>query len=171
MKTLKRFISVFSLVMCCFAAGYSQTTLTALDGTRVNVEGQRGKVVVLAIGASWIRLSGKQADYVNAVASKYKGRDVVVYFVATDSTSSGSKNFASDDALKSFVSTNKLAVPLLRDSDGSVTFQKYKVDQVPSFVVLDKNGAPAGPPLGGIDMDTKGDQTLRISKVIDRLLV
>jgi hypothetical protein len=117
-----------------------------------------------------VKLSGKQADYVNAVASKYKGRDVVVYFVATDSTNSGSKNFASDDALKSFATTNKLSVPLLRDSDGATTFQKYKVDQVPSFVILDKTGAPAGLPLGGIDMDTKGDQTVRISKVIDKLL-
>ena len=171
MKTLKRYISLFSLVILSVAAGYAQTTLTALDGTRVNVEAQKGKVVVLAIGASWLPLSGKQADYVNAVAKKYQGRDVVVYFVATDSTNPKSKNFASDDAIKSFASTNKLAVPVLRDSDGATTFPKYKVDQVPSFVILDKNGVEAGPPLGGIDMDTKGDQTLRIFKVIDRLLV
>src|SRR5436190_16911166 len=110
MKTLKRIISFFSLVIFFAAAGHAQTTLTALDSSRVNVEAQKGKVVVLAIGASWLPLSGKQADYVNAVAKKYQGRDVVVYFVATDSTNSRSKNFASDDAIKSFVNTNKLGV-------------------------------------------------------------
>jgi len=170
MKTLKRYISLFSLVMVCVAAGYAQTTLTALDGSRVDVQAQKGKVVVLAIGASWLPLSGKQADYVNAVAKKYQGRDVVVYFVATDSTNSKSKNFASDDAIRSFVNTNKLAVTVLRDSDGATTFPKFKVDQVPSFVILDKAGTPSGLPVGGIDMDSKGDQTLRISKVIDKLL-
>jgi hypothetical protein len=105
------------------------------------------------------------------LSSRYKGRDVVVYFVATDSTNARSKNFASDDAIKSFALTNKLSVPVLRDSDGSVTFERFKVDQMPSFVVLDKTGAPAGPAIGGIDTDAKGDQTIRISKVIDRLLV
>src|SRR5689334_13370490 len=120
MNTIKRALSIFSLVVVCAAAAYSQTALTALDGSHVDVEAQKGKVVVLAVGASWLPLSGKQADYVNAIASKYKGRDVVVYFVATDSTNSRSKNFASDETLKSFVSTSKLAVPVLRDSDGTL---------------------------------------------------
>ena len=125
-------------------------------------------VVVLAVGASWLPLSAKQADYTNALAKKYAGKNVVFYFIATDSTNSRSKNFASDDSLRKFAFDNKLTVPVLRDADGVATLKKYSIDQVPSFVILDKAGVRSGEPFGGID--PKYDITIPISKVIDRLL-
>jgi hypothetical protein len=57
---------------------------------------------------------------------------------------------------------------MLRDPDGAVTLKKYSIDQIPSFVILDKNGDQAGEPFGGID--PKYDITVPISKAIDRLL-
>lgn len=146
----------------------AQTSLTSTTGAKVDIEGQKGKVVVLAIGASWLPLSGKQAEYTNALAKKYAGKNVVIYFVATDSTSAKSKNFASNDDLTAFATKNKLTVPILRDSDGAATLKKFEVDQVPSFVVLDKNGKISGSPFGGID--PKFDVTVPISKEIDKLL-
>ena len=171
MKTIKSFLAAFSLLMVFAVVGMSQTMLTGLDGGRVDVQGQRGKVVVLAIGASWLPLSGKQVEYTNAIASKYRGRDVVVYFVATDSTSARSRNFASDDAIKSFAATNKLTVPVLRDSEGTATKKTFGYDQMPSFIVIDRSGVAAGPAFGGIDTDPRAaDPTIRITKAIDKLL-
>jgi len=170
MKTLKGFISVLSLMLAVTFAVSAQVNLTSLDGTRVNVEGQTGKVVVLAIGASWLPLSGKQAEYTNAIAKKYAGKNVVVYFVATDSANPKSKNYASPDSMRRFVSTNKLNVPFLHDADGAITLKKFKIDQVPSFIILDKGGAVAGEQFGGITTDAKYDVTAPIAKVIDRLL-
>ncbi len=151
-------------------AAFSQTVLTSLDGSRVDVEGQKGKVVVLAVGAAWLPLSSKQAEFTNALAKKYAGKNVVIYFIATDSASAKSKNFADNEMLRKFALTNKLNVPLLRDSDGAATLKKFKIDQVPSFVILDKNGSVAGEQFGGITTDAKYDVTVPIAKVIDRLL-
>ena len=170
MNTLKGFITIFALTLTFAIAAFSQTPLTSLDGARIDVEGQKGKVVVLAIGASWLPLSSKQAEYTNAIAKKYAGKNVVVYFVATDSANPRSKNYASAEVLRTFAMTNKLTVPMLLDPDGGSTLKKFKIDQVPSFLILDKNGNVAGEQFGGISTDAKYDVTIPIGKVIDRLL-
>ena len=159
------FVFAFSI-----AASAQAVTLTSLDGEKVNVQGQKGKVVVLAIGASWLPLSNQQAVSINKLAKKYAGRDVVFYFVATDSTSVKSKNYADDDAIRKFAATNKLNVPILRDSDGAITLKKYGIDQLPSFVILGKDGKPATESYVGIDTDRKIDITTSISREIDEIL-
>jgi len=168
MKNIKFFAAVLIVTGALALVGTAQTSLVGLDGSRVDVQGQRGKVVVLAVGASWLPLSGKQAEYTNALAKKYAGRDVAVYFVTTDSTNAKSKNFASDDAVKKFATANKLNVTVLRDGDGVATLKKFNIDQIPSFIILDKNGNMVGQPLGGID--PKYDITVPISKTVDGIL-
>jgi thiol-disulfide isomerase/thioredoxin len=168
MKTIKSFIAILTITFVLMIVASAQVNLTSLDGTRVNVEGQTGKVVVLAIGASWLPLSDKQAEFTNALAKKYAGKNVVVFFVATDSANPRSKNYASNGAIQDFASENKLNVAVLRDADGTATLKKFDVDQVPSFVILDKNGQQVGEPFGGID--PKYDVTIRIAKAIDKLL-
>jgi len=168
MKTLRGFItiSVISLALAISALG--QTVLTKLDGTRVDVESQNGKIVVLAIGASWLPLSDKQAEFSNALAKRYAGKSVVFYFVVTDSTNPRSKNYASNETVAKFAADRKLTMTVLRDSDGLLTTKNFKIEQVPSFVILDKNGDATTEPFGGID--PKSDLTGPISKTIDRLL-
>jgi peroxiredoxin len=156
-------------VMAAFAlSAAAQTSLVGLDGSHVDVQGQRGKVVILAVGASWLPLSGKQAEYTNTLVKRYAGRDVVVYFVSTDSTVPKSKNFASNEDIKKFATANKLTATVLRDSDGTATLKKFDIDQIPSFVVLDKNGNIVGQPFGGIDPNY--DITISISKAVDKIL-
>ena len=168
MRTIKSLIAVFGLVVASAVMAVAQTSLASLDGSRVDVQGQRGKVVVLALGASWLPLSGKQAEYTNILAKRYTGKNVVVYFVTTDSTTAKSKNYATKADIEKFVVGSRLAVPVLWDSDGSVTLKKFNVDQLPSFVILDKQGNVSGSAFGGID--PKFDITIPISKAVDKLL-
>jgi thiol-disulfide isomerase/thioredoxin len=170
MRTLNGFIAVLVLAVASAYTASAQVNLVSLDGTRVDVEGQAGKVVVLAIGASWLPLSSKQAEFTNSLAKKYARKDVVVYFIATDSSNPRSKNYASTEMLRRFSFTNKLNVPVLHDPDGVLTLKRFKVDQVPTFVILDKNGNVASEQFGGITTDATYDVTVPISKVIDRLL-
>lgn len=168
MRTIKSYLAVFVLVVGLAVATSAQTSLIKLDGGQIDVQGHRGKVVILAMGATWLPLSGKQAEYTNMLAKRYTGQDVVVYFVATDSTVAKSKNFATNADIEKFVAGSRLTVPLLRDSDGAVTLKKFNVDQLPSFVILDKEGNVSGSAFGGID--PKFDITIPISKAVDRLL-
>lgn len=168
MKTLKGVFTILMFTVAAALAVSAQTNLTSLEGSRVNVEGQTGKVVVLAIGASWLPLSNKQAEYTNTLAKSYAGKDVVFYFIATDSAKAGSKNFATNEAIQKFATQNRLTATVLRDADGAATLKKFNVEQVPSFVILDKSGRQSGDPFGGID--PKFDITIPISKAINRLL-
>jgi thiol-disulfide isomerase/thioredoxin len=168
MKTIKFLAAIFIVTAAFALAGAAQIPLAGLDGSRIDVQGQRGKVVILALGASWLPLSAKQAEYTNTLAKKYAGRDVVVYFVSTDSLTAKSKNFASNDDVKKFATTNKLTVTVLRDGDGVATLRKFNVDQIPSFVILDKNGNMVGDAFGGID--PKYDVTVPISRAVDKIL-
>ena len=168
MRSIKSFIAVFGLMLLSSAALSAQTSISALNGGQVDVQGQRGKVVILALGARWLPLSNKQAEYTNMLAKRYSGKDVAVYFVATDSTDTKSKNFATNADIEKFVAGSKLSVPVLRDSDGTATLKKFSVDQLPSFVILDKQGNISGTAFGGID--PKFDVTVPISKAVDKLL-
>lgn len=168
MKTIKAFLAGLSILFALSAGATAQTSLTALDGTKIDVQGQRNKVVILAVGASWLPLSVKQADFANQLAKRYAGKDVVVYYVVTDSTAAKSRNFASNDDIKKFVGASKLNVTVLRDSDGALVLKKFNIDQLPSFVILDKNGNMVGDPFGGID--PKYDISIPIGREVDKLL-
>ena len=169
MKHIKSIFAVFALVIAfAFAASAQNITFTSLDGAKVDLSSQKGKVVVLGIGASWLPLSKDQAVAINKLAKKYAGKDVAFYFIATDSTQAKSKNYASDEEIRKFGQTNKLTITILRDSDGAVVVKQYKIDQMPAFVILDKEGKLSGAPFGGIDPDT--DLSAVLSKKIDGIL-
>jgi len=169
MKNIKTLLAIFGLVFAfSFAARAQGVSLTSMDGGRVDVQNQKGKVVVLAIGASWLPLSNQQAVFTNKLAKKYAGKDVLIFFVMTDSASTKSKNYASNQQLNDFATRNKLNVLILRDSDGAQTMKKFGVDQLPSFVILGKDGKPATEAFGGIDPKT--DISISIAQQIDKIL-
>ena len=167
MKNIKLLFAVLGLILAVSLPAPAQT-LISLDGEKINVAGQTGKIVVLAIGASWLPLSKDQAGFTNKIAKKFAGREVVVYFVATDSTSEKSKNYATNAELDAFAKQTKLTVPILRDSDGAATLKKYAIDQIPSFVILGKDGKPATEAFGGLD--PKSDISIPIAQAIEKLL-
>jgi thiol-disulfide isomerase/thioredoxin len=167
MKNLKSLLVLLFAVALLAVSASAQNSLQQLGGGSVDVQAQRGKVVVLAFGAKWLPLSAKQVDFTNLLAKKYAGKNVAIYYVCTDSLNEKSKNHATNEMLSTFASDNKLSVPVLRDPDG-VLMKKLRVDQLPSFVVIDKTGAVSGDAFGGID--PKFDITVPISKRIDSLL-
>lgn len=156
------------MAVFAFGASAQSVVFSSLDGDKIDLNAQKGKVVVLAIGAQWLPLSNAQAGFVNKLAKKYAGRDVVFFFISADSTSERSKNYASDEEIRRFASENKLSVTILRDSDGATSLKKFNIDQLPSFVILDKTGKLATDPFSGIDPNT--DISIPISREIDKLL-
>jgi len=166
MRRLTLYIGIFGLMAAFGATAFGQASLRSVDGRNVDVTAQKGKVVVLVVGASWLPLSEKQAAITNTLVKKYAAKPVVFYFVATDAATA--KNAVSDAELKQFAAKNKITVPILRDPDGAVVMSKLKVEQVPSFVILDKNGSVSGEPFGGLD--PKSDAAIPLSKMIDKLL-
>lgn len=147
--------------------GPVQFSLRSIDGQTVTSESLKGEAVVLAFGASWLPLSRKQMQGVRKLANDYADRGVAVFWVSTDSESSKSKNFASDDQLRTFAKKYALNVTVLRDPDGEVSKQ-FGIDQLPAIVVLNKQGLPEGPPIGGLDPE--GNLADQLAPTLDKVL-
>jgi len=142
-------------------------SLRSIDGQTVTSESLHGEVVVLAFGASWLPLSKAQLQGVRKLADEYSNRGVVVYWVSTESDDPKSKNFASDDQLRSFSQKYGLKVTVLRDLNGVVS-KKFGVDQLPSIVILDKQGNLSEGPIGGLDPN--GNLAAQLASRLDKLL-
>jgi len=160
------------LLAGCLALG-AQTrgpvefSLRSIDGQTITSDSLRGEVVVMAFGASWLPLSKTQLQGVRKLADEYSDRGVVVYWVSTESEDSKSKNYASDDQLRGFSQKYGLKVTVLRDPDGVVS-KRMGVDQLPSIIILDKQGNIVGAPIGGLDPN--GNLTTQLASRLDRIL-
>lgn len=141
-------------------------SLRTIDNQTITSDSLRGEVVVLAFGASWLPLSKMQLQGVRKLADEYSDRGVVVYWVSTESEDPKSKNFASDDQLRAFAQKYGLKVTVLRDPDGA-TSKKFGVDQLPSFVLIDKRGS-ASEPIGGLDPN--GNLASQLAERLDKVL-
>ncbi len=146
--------------------GPIQFSLRSIDGQTITSDSLRGEVVVLAFGASWLPLSKTQLQGVRKLADEYSDRGVVVYWVSTESEDAKSKNFASDDQLRAFAQKYGLKVTVLRDPDGVVS-KKFGIDQLPSIVIIGKEGN-ASEPIGGLDPNGNlaGQLASRLDKVL-----
>ena len=142
-------------------------SLRSVNGNTVTADSLRGEVVVLAFGASWLPLSKTQLEGVRKLADEYSDRGVAVFWVSTESEEPKSKNYASDVQLKAFAQKYGLKVTVLRDPDGQVS-KKFGVDQLPSIIILDKNGNVAGGPIGGLD--PSGNLAGQLAKHLDKVL-
>jgi len=142
-------------------------SLRSIDGQTVTSGSLRGEVVVLAFGASWLPLSKAQLQGVRKLADEYSNRGVVVYWVSTESADAKSKNFASDEQLRAFANKYGLKVTVLRDPDGAVS-KKFGVDQLPSIVIIDKQGNMSEGPIGGLDPN--GNLAAQLASRLDKLL-
>lgn len=141
-------------------------SLRSVDSQTITSESLRGEVVVLAFGASWLPLSKAQLQGIRKLADEYSGRGVVVYWVSTESEDPKSKNFASDVQLKAFALKYGLKVTVLRDPDGAIS-KKLGIDQLPSIIILDKQGNPSAP-IGGLDPN--GNLANQLASRLDKVL-
>jgi peroxiredoxin len=171
----KPYIAAFLLVLLGSSLAWGQKSdggpiafsMKSIDGQTVTSESLRGEVVVLAFGASWLPLSRTQLQGIRKLADEYSDRGVVVYFVSTESEDSKSKNFASDEQLRAFAQKYGLKVTVLRDPDGAVS-KKLGIDQLPSIVILDKQGSVVGEPIRGID--PQGNLAGQLASRLDKIL-
>ena len=159
------------MLSCSFVFGQNgpatvDFSLRTTDGQTITSDSLRGEVVVLAFGASWLPLSKAQLQGVRKLADEYSDRGVVVYWVSTESEDPKSKNYASDDNLRAFAQKYGLKVTVLRDPDGA-TSKKFGVDQLPSFVIIDKHGV-ASEAIGGLDPN--GNLANQLAERLDKVL-
>jgi len=172
----KPVIAALLLALTCVApmsfgqkasSGPVDFSLRSINGQTVTAQSLRGKVVVLAFGASWLPLSRTQLQGVKKLADRYGDRGVAVYWISTESDNSKAKNYASDEQLRAFAKKYGTDIAVLRDPD-MLAAKKLGAVELPSVVILDKQGNLSGDPIKGLDPD--GNQMAQLASQLDKIL-
>jgi len=170
MESLTRKLLMTALFLGIGVATASAQTAVygTLDGKRHETSTDKGKVAVLAVGASWLPLSETQAEVLGKLMNSLKGKDVVFYFIATDTVDDDEDTDATDEQLAAFAKKNKISATVLRDPRGAATVKAFKVDQLPAFIVVDKTGTMSGRPITGIQPNR--DISPQLTRQIEAIL-
>lgn len=144
MKSTKIWICLLVALVLSAATALAQASLTlqSLDGRTVDLSEGRGRVVVLAFGATWTPLAAKELPAFQQLADRYAGRDATFYWVSVNSAKQGARHYASDADLRAFAARAGLKVTVLRDPDQAV-YRALGSTGLPAVVVLDKTGQVA----------------------------
>lgn len=112
--------------------------LTDIDGNTVQLSDLKGKVVCIDFWATWCRPCIKSMTYSQRMINQYKGKDVVFLYVSMDENTS---------TWETYVKGQGLQGKHLNASSGkgylSNIAKLYKVKQLPTYVIIDKDGKVA----------------------------
>ncbi len=142
-------------------------TLRTVDGGNFNLTDNRGKVIVLAFGATWVPLSSKELPALQKLADRYAGRKVDFHWVSINSLKAGARTSATDTELKAFATKSGLKLSVLRDPD-QAAYRALGVDALPTLVIIDRDGKVAHKHVG-FDPD-QADGYGEVSQMLDKLL-
>lgn len=158
---LKTFIAAIAIISCVAATHAQDFSFTTPTGETVPVSGMRGKVVVLLFSGVQDPQRREGLKALASLADRFQGKDVKICWVSVNPTSE-----MSNDQLKA---TAGGSVVVLRDAN-QAAFKRYsgKVAQLPTIVVLDRQGNPFGQPRGGFNPNS--DFINELASTIDNLL-
>ena len=163
---------ILSLLTLTLASGAAlaqspSAAFRTVDGHDVKLADQKGKVVVMSFGGTWVPLASKELPALQKIADRYSTRGVQVYWVSINSAKTGARNYASDADLQAFAQKHNLKVTALRDPD-QVAYKAFGLDAVPTVVIIDQQGDLAHKHVGfGADQNEAYSDLVR---VIERLL-
>ncbi len=108
-------------------------TLADLQGKEQKLSAMKGNVVVLDFWATWCPPCRESMPHLNAIYNDLKDKGVNVFAV----------NLQEDkDKVEAYLKAQKLGMPVLLDSKGTVG-QLYKAEAIPQTVVVGKDGRVA----------------------------
>lgn len=104
----------------------------SIDGDSVSLAGQRGKVVLLNVWATWCHPCRAEIPELRALHAKYQARGLELVGVSVDAE-------GSDESLRAFMREFQMTYPIWRDPDERVSAQ-FLVLGVPATFLIDRGG-------------------------------
>lgn len=150
-------------ILTMTASAQQDFTLTTLDGQSVSLAAQRGKVVVLLFSGAQDPQCHDAVQALSSLAERYQGKPVSIYLVSVNSPGE-----ASNAQLKQACGPVG-SVIIARDAN-QAAFKQYsgKRPQLPTVVVLNRQGQVQGQPRGGFNPNS--DFVNDLAAIIDSQL-
>lgn len=130
-------LTFFALITNAAIAQAPNVSLIGTDGSTFSLASNKGKVIVLSFGATWVPMTAKELPALQKLVSA--NPKASFYWVSTNAAKTGEKNFASDAELQAFAAKNGLKIPVLRDAD-KAAYKAFGLTSLPSLVVIDQAG-------------------------------
>jgi thiol-disulfide isomerase/thioredoxin len=125
--------------------------VTALDGTKFNLDAMGGRVVLIDFWATWCGPCNAALPEVKKIAKDFAGQPLVIVSVSWDS----------DDAKwRQFIQKNEMTWVQYRDADHSLS-RSFGVEAIPHYFTIDSDGVLTAE-LVGSDKDVEG----RLKKLV-----
>ncbi|MFY9553687.1 MAG: TlpA disulfide reductase family protein [Blastocatellia bacterium] len=150
MLTRAKTITAAVVIVSCLAANRASAqqdfSFATPAGQTVTIASMRGRVVVLLFSGVQDPQCREGLKALEALADRFQGKDVRMYWVSVNSLAE-----ASNEQLGTPCGVAS-SVPVLRDTN-QTAFKRFsgKRSQLPTIVVLDRQGNLVGQPRGGFN--------------------
>ncbi len=123
-------------------------TVTALDGSRFNLDQMNGRVVLIDFWATWCVPCRKELPHIKEIAKDFAGQPLVILSISWDED---------EHTWKDFIRKNGMTWPQYHDANHRLG-QLFQIEGLPSYFTIDSEGVLTSESLGG---DSDIDATLR----------
>lgn len=121
----------------------------SLAGDTVSLAGQRGKVVLMNVWATWCHPCRDEIPELQAIHEKYQSRGLELIGVSVDTE-------GADETIRAFMRDFRMTYPVWRDPGERVSAQ-FQIVGVPATFLIDREGVLRWRKTGPIQ---PGDETL-----------
>ena len=104
--------------------------VTALDGTRFNLDAMGGRVVLIDFWATWCGPCNEELPHVKKIAKEFAGEPLVILSVSWDDD---------DTKWRQFIGKNEMTWMQYRDASHALS-KAFGVEAIPHYFVIDTDG-------------------------------
>ncbi len=130
-------------------------TVTALDGSKFNLDDMGGRVVLIDFWATWCGPCNAELPHMKKIAKEFAGQPLVIISVSWD---------RDEDKWKSFIAKNDMTWVQYRDADHELS-KRFDVNAIPHYFTIDADGVLTAEMLGsGSGSDVEGKLKKLVAK-------
>jgi thiol-disulfide isomerase/thioredoxin len=113
-------------------------TVTALDGTKFNLDAMGGRVVLIDFWATWCGPCNEELPHLKKIAKEFAGQPLVIISVSWD---------RDETKWKEFIQKNEMTWVQYRDADHELS-NRFSVNAIPHYFTIDADGVLTAEMLG-----------------------